>query len=80
MSRVTTAACAALIAAASLAVLAQQAQEQKPDPQRPPTFRSGAHFVGVDAYPTRDGKPVTGLTINDFIVLEDGKPQTIDRL
>jgi VWFA-related protein len=80
MSRVTTAACAALIAAASLAVLAQQAQDQKPDPQRPPTFRSGAHFVGVDAYPTRDGKPVTGLTINDFIVLEDGKPQTIDRL
>jgi VWFA-related protein len=80
MSRVTTAACAALIAAASLAVLAQQAQEQKPDPQRPPTFRSGAHFVGVDAYPSRDGKPITGLTINDFVVLEDGKPQAIDRL
>jgi VWFA-related protein len=80
MSRVTTAASAALIAAASLAVLAQQAQEQKPDPQRPPTFRSGAHFVGVDAYPSRDGKPITGLTINDFVVLEDGKPQAIDRL
>jgi VWFA-related protein len=61
-------------------VLAQQAQEQKPDPQRPPTFRSGAHFVGVDAYPSRDGKPITGLTINDFVVLEDGKPQAIDRL
>ncbi|HEU4927697.1 MAG TPA: VWA domain-containing protein [Vicinamibacterales bacterium] len=80
MSRVTTAASAALIAAASLVVLAQQAQEQKPDPQRPPTFRSGAHFVGVDAYPSRDGKPITGLTINDFVVLEDGKPQAIDRL
>jgi VWFA-related protein len=80
MSRVTSAACAALIAAASLAVLAQQAQEQKPDPQRPPTFRSGAHYVGVDAYPVRDGKPITGLTVNDFELLEDGKPQTLDRI
>jgi VWFA-related protein len=80
MSRVTTAACAALIAAASLAVLAQQAQEQKPDPQRPPTFRSGAHYVGVDAYPVQDGKAITGLTVNDFELLEDGKPQRIDRL
>jgi VWFA-related protein len=80
MSRVTTVACATLIAAVSLAARAQQAQEQKPDPQRPPTFRSGAHFVSVDAYPVRDGKPMTGLTINDFVLLEDGKPQTIDRI
>ena len=80
MSRVTTAVCAALIAAASLAGRAQQAQEQKPDPQRPPTFRSGAHFVSLDAYPVRDGKPITGLTVNDFVLLEDGKPQTIDRV
>jgi len=78
MSRVTTVACAALIAAVSLAARAQQAQEQKPDPQRPPTFRSGAHFVSLDAYPVRDGKAITGLTVNDFVLLEDGKPQTID--
>ena len=80
MSRVTTVACAALIAAVSLAARAQQAQEQKPDPQRPPTFRSGAHFVSLDAYPVRDGKAITGLTVNDFVLLEDGKPQTIDRI
>jgi VWFA-related protein len=80
MSRVTTVACAAVITAVSLAARAQQAQEQKPDPQRPPTFRSGAHFVSVDAYPVRDGKPMTGLSINDFVLLEDGKPQTIDRI
>src|SRR4029453_18034186 len=48
--------------------------------QRPPTFRSGAHFVSLDAYPVRDGKPITGLTTNDFVLLEDGKPQTIDRV
>ena len=23
-----------------------------------PTFRTGAHYVRVDAYPTRDGKPI----------------------
>jgi VWFA-related protein len=80
MSRVTTVACAALIAAVSLAARAQQAQEQKPDPQRPPTFKSGAHFVSLDAYPVRDGKAITGLTINDFVLFEDGKPQTIDRI
>ena len=80
MSRVTTVVCTILITAVSLVLGAQQAQEQKPDPQRPPTFRSGAHFVGVDAYPVRDGKAIIGLTVNDFELLEDGKPQTIDRL
>ena len=80
MSRVTTAVCTILVAAVSLVLGAQQPQDQKPDPQRPPTFRSGAHFVSVDAYPVRDGKPLSGLTINDFILLEDGKPQTIDRI
>ena len=53
----------------------------KPDPQRPtPTFRTGAHYVRVDAYPTRDGKPILGLTQNDFELLEDGKVQAIDTL
>src|SRR5262245_2709126 len=80
MSRVTTVVCTILVAAVSLVLGAQQPQDQKQDPQRPPTFRSGAHFVSVDAYPVRDGKPLTGLTLNDFILLEDGKPQTIDRI
>src|SRR5688572_2774083 len=81
MSRVRTVVCAALLLAGSLAARGQQAQQpQDPDPQRPPTFKSGAHFVGVDAYPTRDGRPITGLTAADFELLEDGKPQTIERL
>jgi VWFA-related protein len=72
--------CASLLAATSLVVRGQQAPAQPPDPQRPPTFKSGAHFVSVDAYPTQDGRPITGLTAADFELLEDNKPQTIDRL
>src|SRR6188768_4322531 len=49
------------------------------DPQQPrPIFRSDAHFVTVDAYPLKDGKVVAGLTAGDFVVEEDGQPQTIE--
>jgi VWFA-related protein len=41
-------------------------------------FRGGTHFVRVDAYPTQDGKIVEGLKPEDFEILEDGKPQTIE--
>jgi VWFA-related protein len=40
-------------------------------------FRAEANFVRVDAYPTRDGRPVQGLTADDFELFEDGTPQKI---
>jgi VWFA-related protein len=52
---------------------------QSPAPQQqPPVFRSGAAFVRVDLYPTKDGRIVPGLSQNDFQIFEDGKPQKIE--
>jgi VWFA-related protein len=59
-----------VLVAALAAFVPQQAQK--------PVFRVGAHFVSVDAYPTKDGKIVEGLTKDDFDIYEDDKPQTID--
>jgi VWFA-related protein len=47
------------------------------EPQQPPVFRTEANFVRVDAYPTRDGRPVQGLTAHDFEIFEDGTLQKI---
>jgi VWFA-related protein len=69
----------ALTIALALVPASARAQDPAPDTQRP-TFRTGAHYVRVDAYPTRDGRPITGLTADDFELLEDGRPQTIDRV
>jgi VWFA-related protein len=43
-------------------------------------FRRGATFVNVDVYPRRDGHVVEGLTVADFQLFEDGKPQHIETL
>jgi len=50
---------------------------QEQQQQQPPRFRTEANFIRVDAYPTRKGQPVLDLTAEDFEVLEDGKPQSI---
>lgn len=52
-------------------------------PQERPTgqgfsFRTGVELINVTATVTdAGGRFVSGLTINDFVVLEDGKPQTV---
>ncbi|MGI8946800.1 MAG: VWA domain-containing protein [Ornithinimicrobium sp.] len=54
------------------AVAAQQ------EPQRPPTFRSGTQVVEIDVRVfDRDGRFVTGLTRDDFEVIEDDAPQQL---
>ena len=52
--------------------------QDPPSSQQRPVFRAGTHYVRVDAYPTKDGEIVRGLTADDFALLEDGKPQAID--
>jgi VWFA-related protein len=44
----------------------------------PPVFRSGARLiVQTVSVKDKDGRAVEGLTANDFIVAEDGEPQTV---
>src|SRR5262245_30844034 len=43
-----------------------------------PVFRSGAQLTIVDVTVTdKSGRPIEGLTENDFTITEDGVPQTI---
>jgi VWFA-related protein len=63
---------------AALALASAQSQPQPPQPPQP-TFRTEANYVRVDVYPTRDGAPLTDLRKEDFEVVENGAPQTIEQ-
>ena len=62
---------------ATLVVSITLAAQELPQ-QELPRFRSGANLVRLDAYVTTNGQPVSGLTLNDFEVLEDGRPQRVE--
>ena len=55
----------------ALAAVSLRAQNQ-------PTFRTGANYVRVDMYATRDGKPIEDLKIDEVDIVEDGVLQKID--
>jgi VWFA-related protein len=57
------------LAAASLSAQNRQAQ---------PTFRSGAAYIRVDMYATRDGKAIDDIQPSEVEILEDGVPQKIE--
>jgi VWFA-related protein len=54
-------------------------QSTAPVPQQPPatTFRSGADVVSVEAAVRREKRPITGLKIGDFELLDNGVAQEI---
>jgi VWFA-related protein len=57
-----------------------QGQSQGQGQQPTPVFRGGIDFVRVDVIVSdKKQQPVTTLTQNDFEILEDGKPQTIEQ-
>jgi VWFA-related protein len=68
------------LAAARLMFTGAAPADQQPSPQTqaPPVFRSVTSLVPVDVRVIdRQGKPVTDLTQNDFVVLENGARQLI---
>ncbi len=69
---------ASFVSLAPLVSLNAQRQDPPTQAQQRPVFRGGTHFVRVDAYPAENGRIVEGLTPEDFQILEDGKPQTIE--
>jgi hypothetical protein len=55
-----------------------QAPQPRPTSEdQPPRFRTEANYVRVDVYPTRDGKPVEDLRVEDFDLLENGAKQQV---
>jgi len=46
--------------------------------QNQPTFRTGANYVRVDMYASRDGKPIEDLKQDEVDIFEDGVLQKID--
>jgi len=62
---------AALLVAAGVDVTAQQ---------KPPVFRSGATLVTASVSVKKGNRPVNGLTPSDFILTDNGVPQTVERV
>jgi Ca-activated chloride channel family protein len=65
------------VAAALLASAATLAQTTGSPPQSPPVFRAGADAVTVDVAVQRDRRPVAGLKVADFTLLDNGVSQDI---
>ena len=60
---------------------AQQPSGSPTQGNAPVTFRVETNYVEVDALVTDDaGRPATDLTLADFEILEDGRPQKIETL
>jgi VWFA-related protein len=62
-------------------VVAPQAMQQAgaaDAQQAPPTFRSGTRLiVQTVSVKDKEGRAIEGLTAKDFVIVEDGEPQTI---
>jgi len=71
---------ATLVFAIAAAMWAASPAGAVPQQAPTPTFRAGADAVAIDVSVRRERRPVTGLTISDFQVLDNGVPQQISDL
>lgn len=69
-----------LVFALAAAVLAAIPAGAVPQQEPAATFRAGADVVAVEAAVRRDKRPVTGLSISDFELLDNGVAQQISDL
>ena len=70
-----------VLAPCALFTIALHASPQQPPSQPPPVFRSGARINVVDVTVLdKEGKPIEGLAADDFLLTEDGEPQTITQV
>ena len=66
-----------LLALAVHVAIAQQKPAPTPE-QQPPVFRTKTEIIRIDVTVLGpDGRPLKGLTREDFLLLEDGEPQPI---
>jgi VWFA-related protein len=67
------------VGAAVLGVLAARSGAAPQAPATTPTFPSGVELITIDAVVLdAEGRPVSGLTRDDFVVREDGRPRAIE--
>jgi VWFA-related protein len=67
-----------LAALGALPARSQQASPPPTAPSTPPSFTANANLVIVDVnVKDKSGRPIEGLSAQDFTLLEDGKPQKI---
>jgi VWFA-related protein len=77
-SRIPAVVIAMLLGAALVSTQDPPASQGATQPQQP-VFRGGVNVVRVDVIVTdSNGNPVTDLAKEEFEIVEDGKPQTID--
>ena len=66
-----------LILGVGMVVITGRPRAQAPQDQ-PPTFRASVQYIEVDVRVTdREGRVVRDLAKDDFVLLDDGRPQTI---
>lgn len=61
-----------------LLIFALAVAGQQPPGEEAPVFRAGVSLVRVDAQVVANRQPVQGLGKEDFVVLDNGAPQTIE--